>query len=119
MSIAVKMNGVLQYYIDPDTPKEDGSIFRDMLDGLNNFADGFISKEVEWIIKPIGESLKDGFTGLVDLLNAYSPEIITLGIIFCSVGMILSPVIGGTSGKWFGRVLFVALIGSVWRILVL
>lgn len=52
---------------------------------------------------------------LFDVLNAASVEIITIGIVFCGMGMMLAPLLGSNSARWFGRALFIALVGSIWR----
>jgi hypothetical protein len=119
MSVVVKMNGVLNYVLDPEKATEgaSGGFFHDLWSGVGNFSDDFLAKETEWLFKPIGNALKDGFMGVVHLINMHSIEIITLGVIFTAIGMIVAPLMGSKSATWFGRVIFVMLTGSIWRLL--
>ena len=68
---------------------------------LSETGDKFVGAEVEFLFKPVGIFLKEGFLGVLKLLNSHSVEIITLGIIGTSVGMMVAPLLGSSSGKWF------------------
>ncbi|CAM2950093.1 hypothetical protein PASE110613_09005 [Paenibacillus sediminis] len=58
------------------------------------------------------------FGKLADLfasLNAFSPEIITLGVVTCAIGMMVGPLVG--NGKWLGRLFITFWFGIIWRVL--
>lgn len=116
LSVTVKINGTVSHvlsYVDP--VKEEGGGFWDWLNGI---ADSIVQAEVDLILKPIIGAFKAGIAGIINLLNENSLEIITFGVIGCSVGMIVAPIMGSNSGTWFGRVVFVILAGAVWRLLI-
>lgn len=71
-----------------------------------------------FILEKIIEGFGKGVMALINLLNSYSTEIITMGIMVCGVGMMLSPMIGSNQSKWFGRTIAVFWLGIVWRILI-
>lgn len=54
--------------------------------------------------------------GIIAALNAYSPEVITFGIIVCALGMMVAPIIGN-NGKWMGRMFMTFWVGVIWRVL--
>lgn len=53
---------------------------------------------------------------IFSLLNANSPEIITLAIVTCAFGLMISPI-SDNGGKWFGRLFLIFWGGAIWRIL--
>jgi hypothetical protein len=100
------------------------------MDKVNEFADKFIDKEIEILTKPVeglAESvadsilakLSDGAAALLSLLNSYSPEIITLGVVACAFGFMLGPIWNGGATKWSGRLFVTILVGVVWRMILL
>jgi hypothetical protein len=117
MSIVVKLNGTFSHILSVLEPEKALKESDGFWDWINDAADGFISTEVSWFLKPLGLALKDGVMGIIHLLNTFSAEIITLGIIAGAIGMIIAPLMGSTSARWFGRVVFVSLVGSVWRLI--
>jgi len=131
MMVAVKINGTLKYVLsEPEKVVEvsdggGGGVWgwlSDTVDGvwewMNNTADTVVQAEFDFIMKPIVGLIKAGFKSLIDLLNAHSVDIIMIGVMSCSIGMIVAPLLGSNSGKWFGRVLFVCLVGAIWRLLI-
>lgn len=136
MSVKVNVNDGTKYVLNSATneitpiPKaESGSVvttvtdkihegFSSFMEGFNNFADKVVYTEIEFLLKPIGIFFRDAFYSLIHLLNTNSVEIITLGIIGCSILMIVSPLWGHKGGTWLGRAVAVALVGSVWRLII-
>lgn len=115
--MVIKINGVqqaLKWVLEPEKVEKAKS----WMDRINEFSDSVIQKEIEWFVHPLQEGVKDGFLGVIKVLNSFSLEIIILGVVFCGIGMIVAPLIGSSSGKWFGRTVFVMLVGAVWRILI-
>jgi hypothetical protein len=117
MSVIVKMNGAFSHILALLEPEKIAEESEGFWDKLNGFADGVVAKETEWLFRPIGEALKDGIMGVFHLINMHSIEIITLGVITGAIGMMIGPLMGSTSARWFGRVMFVMLVGSVWRLI--
>lgn len=87
-----------------------------LLDRLNDFADWFVGKEAEIIIKPATNTFMDMVHHVVEIINACSAEIITLGIVVCAGGMMIGPIVG-SGGKWVGRLFIVFWGGVIWRAL--
>lgn len=115
----LRINNVLT-----DPVEEAGSI----LDKVNDFADWFIGKETELLLKPaagVTESvaseifgwIRDGASYVISMLNTFSPEIITLGVIICAGGMMVAPLWNGGGTKWSGRLFVVLLGGVIWRMI--
>jgi murein DD-endopeptidase MepM/ murein hydrolase activator NlpD len=116
-------------FVDPEifTPhiqSFDKGIGDIVLEKWNAAGDFIVGKEVELlkslthtVLEPIGIALKDGFMGLVNLVNYWSPEIITLGVIFCGGGVIVGAVTGHAN-KWLARTFAVLWGGIIWRILI-
>jgi hypothetical protein len=117
----VRINGLAYSTVGnvfaPDKGSSDDS--GGFIDWLNSVADGFVNAEVSTILKPIWYTIKQVLGSLVSALNVHSVEIITLGVVYCSIGMMVAPLMGSTSARWFGRVVFVMLVGSIWRLLII
>lgn len=92
--------------------------FHNFYDGFSKVSDEIVGAEIEFFVKPFVSFVKDCFFGLIDLLNAHSVEIITLGMVFGALGMMVGPIVGSRPGKWFGRVIFVGMIGAIWRVII-
>lgn len=76
----------------------------------------------DWFIDLLGNKLGgflvDSATHLIMLLNTYSVEIIVSGIVACAFGAMLSPFIGSETSKWWGRLIGVMVIGTIWRMII-
>lgn len=105
MAVALKINGVLQL-----VPVEKHGFTGWASDMGENIL-------ISGIFKPLGNAVKDAFLSMVHMLNDNSVEIISFCILGTSIGMMVAPMLDHSSGKWFGRVLFIALVGAVWRII--
>lgn len=114
MSVTVKLNGVFSHIVAPIVQEE---VDRSWWDSVTEFADNFVSSEFEMILKPIGKAIGEGIVSLFHLLSTYSVEIITIGAITCGVGMMVAPMVGSSGSKWFGRLMFVFMAGSIWRLI--
>lgn len=99
-------------------------------DKVGNFSDKFIEKETEIIMKPVEAAAEstleyivskigEGLDALLTLLNSWSPEIITLGVVACAFGFMLGPIWNGGATKWSGRLFVTLLVGVIWRMLLL
>lgn len=87
-----------------------------IMDRINGFADWFIGKETELLVKPATNTLTDIARHIAEVVNANSAEIITLALIICAGGMMVGPLVGA-GNRWVGR-MFVAFWGGViWRVL--
>lgn len=82
-------------------------------DGLGELTLGVLKEGLNLIITPI----KQGMGNLISTINVYSPEIITLAIVFCAFGIMIGPIFGKTN-KWFGRTFLILWGGIIWRILI-
>ncbi|WP_048743805.1 M23 family metallopeptidase [Paenibacillus sp. P22] len=86
-----------------------------IMDHVRGFADWFVGKERDIIAGPVRSTLSAFLHDLIAVLNINSAEIITLAIVSCAGGMMISPIIGDR-GKWMGR-LFIAFWGGIiWRV---
>src|SRR6185312_15850038 len=94
-----------------------GDIGSSILDGINSTADYIVGKQIEFILKPVGMAIAEGFTALITLLNTYSVELITIGVIACGLGMMLGPLYTPKQ-SWFSRLGLTLIIGTVWRALI-
>ncbi|WP_337102307.1 hypothetical protein [Paenibacillus sp. YIM B09110] len=89
-----------------------------VMDRINDFADRFIEQETEYIVKPATDTLFTYLERFVDVINACSAEIITLGIVTCAVGLMVNPIVGGGGGnKWIGRLFITFWGGVIWRMI--
>lgn len=86
------------------------------LDHLNGFADWFVGKETDILLKPATHVTTSVLERVVAAINVCSAEIITLGIVTCAVGIMVGPIVG-SNGKWFGRLLITFWGGIIWRVL--
>lgn len=104
----VSINGVPLETAD----KRGISIVRDLIDSFKGTADAIGG----FAINPFG-SLWSLFVNKVFIpLNNISPEIITLGIIFCAGGIMIGSIFGKTH-TWVSRTFLVLWGGVIWRIL--
>jgi len=87
-----------------------------MMDRVNHFADWFIGKETELLVKPAKNTLTDIARHIAEIVNANSAEIITLALIVCAGGMMVGPLIGA-GNKWVGRLFVTFWGGVIWRVL--
>jgi hypothetical protein len=62
--------------------------------------------------------LTDKFDHFLHLFNDNSTEIITFSIVVCAAGMMISPMMGSTAGRWMGRMFVVFLLGVIWRVFI-
>lgn len=111
LSIAIEESGV----------EDEGVLkkaFDKLVEGMNDFSDALVKAEVDFIFKPIGVFLKDMVMSLINLLNSYSVEIITLSIICCAIVTMVAPLWGDRSGIWIGRLLAIVMVGSIWRLII-
>lgn len=69
------------------------------------------------IINRLSDWSTDKFDALIAILNDNSADIITGGILVCAFGVMLSPMIDSSAGKWYGRMFAVLWIGVVWRVM--
>jgi len=90
------------------------------LNGVPDWWKGPITQVVEDNVQSPWELIVSWFTDkaehLFTLLNASSPEVITIGIVACAFGLMISPMSSG-GGKWMGRMFLVFWGGVVWRML--
>lgn len=77
---------------------------------------GALDNFVEAGAEAVGSALVHYASMAVTTLNTWSPEIITLGIVTCAVGMMVGPLVGST--KWLGRLFVTFWIGVIWRVLI-
>jgi murein DD-endopeptidase MepM/ murein hydrolase activator NlpD len=109
-------------YVDPteyvDTIKTWAVDNPSFMEKVNRFADGFIHKEMEWVVKPTGKVVGDGFGYFIDVINSYSIEIIILAVDICAIGVMIGPMIGQFGGKWLGRLFTVFFLGAIWRLII-
>lgn len=76
------------------------------------------------MIKGFGDKVIDAVSGwlhdlslqFIQLLNSNSAEIVTFGIVVCGGMMMIAPLLGKSSGKWFGRAVGLLWIGAIWRL---
>lgn len=83
---------------------------------LPDIGGGVIDNITETITGLISRVIGETATGIIAALNAYSPEIITFGIIVCALGMMVAPIVGN-NGKWMGRMFLTFWVGVIWRVL--
>jgi hypothetical protein len=109
-------NGAL---VDP-TPiaqaASDPGFWGGVMDKANGFADWFVGKEAELIVKPAGNVFMATTKHTFELVSLCSAEIITLGVCACAVGMMVGPIMGSGS-KWIGRLFIVLWGGVIWRMI--
>lgn len=93
-------------------------------DKYHEITDKMATQPIEWVgegfvalMKPIGEFLKVGVMTLVDTLNFYSPEIITLALTVCGAGMMIGALTGHTA-KWTTAGFLTLWGGITWRVLI-
>lgn len=91
---------------------------------LNPFENSVAGKLVDLIADSLGNIasdfrvvLGDLFRSCIAILNANSAEIITLGIITCAAGMMISPLVGDKN-PWIGRLFTTFWVGVIWRVLI-
>lgn len=76
----------------------------------------------DWFVNFLGEKatsiVVDPLSHLLSLLNTYSVEIIVIGVVACAFGAMIAPFIGSETSKWWGRLIGVMVIGSIWRMLI-
>jgi murein DD-endopeptidase MepM/ murein hydrolase activator NlpD len=89
------------------------------LDQYNNFADWFVGKEVELVLKPLGNLFKDIGIGLWNWFIANLPDIMGYGTILAGAIIILSAM-AGRGGiirplAWYAGAMIIAvcILGSV------
>jgi hypothetical protein len=70
-----------------------------LLEKYNTLADKVITWEVESLLKPSGDSLKDILIELANIITVSMPEIGAGITIICAVGIMLT----GNIPKWLGR----------------
>jgi hypothetical protein len=87
-----------------------------IMDRINGFADWFIGKETELLVKPATNTLADLARHALDIINANSAEIITFAIIVCAGGMMIGPLVGA-GNKWVGRLFVTFWGGVIWRVI--
>lgn len=80
-----------------------------IIDGIN----GIFTWSLDFLLKPV----KVGLSNILTTLNTFSPEIITLALVFCAMGIMIGPIFN-ESNKWFGRTFLVLWGGIIWRILI-
>lgn len=83
---------------------------------LPDIGGGAIDNITETITGIMSRALGETVHGIFATLNAYSPEIITFGIIVCALGMMVAPIVGN-NGKWMGRMFLTFWVGVIWRVL--
>jgi murein DD-endopeptidase MepM/ murein hydrolase activator NlpD len=83
--------------------------------GLFDFSDGILNPRPEGSLAERYAMSK--LERMIDVLNANSAEIVTLGIVVCAVGMMIGGFIGG-SARWFGWMCIIAFLGGVWCVFV-
>lgn len=71
----------------------------------------------EGIFAPIVEAVSNGLSHTIGVLNANSPEIITLALIICGAGMMIQPMVSNNT-PWGGRTVLVLFLGIVWRMII-
>lgn len=82
------------------------------MDKVNEFADYVVSKEVEFVLMPFLQFLKDSATYIVHGLTDVMPELAVLIAMGClSIGMF------GNFGKWALRASGAVIGGATWIIL--
>lgn len=102
----------------PTIPDVDGWVIDRIKDGTNIVGNWMADKATDSIGNKIGNTLGDLASALINLLNSYSSEIITTGIIFMGFGMMIGPLIGRPSEKWFGGMMIILWGGVVWRLII-
>jgi len=106
---APNVDSILSNYNSPQQ-KQAQWIWDRIVDGADITGD-FLAEKIGQGIVYLGHQT-------IELLNYYSSEIITTGIVFTSVGVMLAPMWGDNSGKWLGRTVAVFFLGTVWRIII-
>ncbi len=70
-----------------------------LLDHYNGFADRVIGGQIEFILKPIGNMLRDGLMELGRIITEFMPEIGAGITVICAIGIMLT----GNAPKWLAR----------------
>jgi|SRR5690606_17454835 len=78
---------------------------------------GAIGGILEFVGKGMAVIFKEGIMAFVRLLNTYSVEIITMGVIVCGFGMMIAPI-SKQENKWFGRLFTILMSGVIWRMII-
>lgn len=78
----------------------------------------FVESSVDSVVEPLVLYIKDLLVTIVNGLNANSADIITVALLLCGACMIVTPMLGGNSGVWLGRLMLISVIGVVWRVLI-
>lgn len=90
------------------------------VNGVPNWWKGPITQVVENNVQSPWELIVDWFTDKADqlfaVINANSSDVITLGIVVCAFGVMISPITGSSS-KWLGKLFLVSWVGVIWRVL--
>ncbi|MCM3784295.1 hypothetical protein M3231_15030 [Neobacillus mesonae] len=100
----VRINGMIA-----DTNPVENSVAGKLVD--------IIANSLGNIASDFGAVLSELFRSGIALLNANSAEIITLGIITCAAGMMVSPLVGDKN-PWIGRLFTTFWVGVIWRVLI-
>ncbi|MEK5396043.1 hypothetical protein [Paenibacillus sp. FSL K6-2859] len=83
---------------------------------LPDIGGGVVDNITETVTGIVSRVLGDTAHGIIAAMNAYSPEIITFGIVICALGMMVGPIVGN-NGKWMGRMFLTFWVGVIWRVL--
>lgn len=70
----------------------------------------------ESIVNKLADSIAQFTHEIATAINNHSAEIVTSAIVICAFGMMLGPLVGSKTGKWFGMVVGSLWIGIVWRL---
>lgn len=102
--------------IDPVAYVEAAPKPHGIMDRVNDFADWFIGKETELLVRPATNTFTDWLRHFADVVNANSAEIITFALVVCAAGMMIGPLVGA-GNKWVGRMFVTFWVGVIWRVL--
>lgn len=69
-------------------------------------------------LKPFIKMVSNIIMNIVNYLNMYSVEIITVSIMGLASAMMVTSLWRHDSGKWLGRILLVGLVGTMWRMMI-
>lgn len=101
-----------------------GIITEPVSGGSGPFNESVAGKLVELIANSLaniatdfGAVLGEMFRGVLATINANSADIITLGIVTCAAGMMVSPIVGDKN-PWIGRMFTTFWVGVIWRVLI-
>lgn len=85
-----------------------------------NWVEQKVQDGADWVADAIAERIAEGLMlfcrNLLEAIDSYSTEIITLGMIVCAGGMMLGPMLGDHPGKWWGRLVAVFWAGVIWKL---